>query len=78
MKKFLRNVLSFAFGDYKQDKINGAIFIGLNGLVVKSHGNANEDAFYNALQLANKTVMNFCLESYSQKLASIMKPKVRA
>ena len=77
-KKFLKYILSFTFGNYKQDKINGAIFIGLNGLVVKSHGNANEDAFYNALQFANRTVMNFCLERYSQKLASIMKPKVSA
>lgn len=31
---------------------NGAMFIGLNGIVVKSHGSACVDAFYNAIQMA--------------------------
>ncbi|TKD51896.1 phosphate acyltransferase PlsX [Sphingomonas baiyangensis] len=35
---------------------NGAVFLGLNGLVVKSHGGANEIGFENAIQLAAKMV----------------------
>ena len=32
------------------DKLNGAVLLGLNGIVVKSHGSANKDAFFYALQ----------------------------
>ncbi|MDG2348405.1 MAG: phosphate acyltransferase PlsX [Gammaproteobacteria bacterium] len=31
---------------------NGAMFVGLNGIVVKSHGGACVDAFYNAIHMA--------------------------
>lgn len=33
---------------------NGAPLLGLNGLIVKSHGNADEDAFANAILVAEK------------------------
>ena len=33
-------------------KYNGAILIGLNGLVIKSHGGADSEAFYYALEQA--------------------------
>ncbi|MAJ82268.1 MAG: phosphate acyltransferase [Legionellales bacterium] len=35
---------------------NGAVLMGLNGMVVKSHGSACAEAFYNAIQLAHKSV----------------------
>ena len=35
---------------------NGAVFLGLNGLVVKSHGNANEIGVANAIGVAAKMV----------------------
>jgi phosphate acyltransferase len=35
---------------------NGAVFLGLNGLVVKSHGGANETGVCNAIALAAKMV----------------------
>ena len=31
---------------------NGALFLGLNGIVVKSHGGADAFAFYNSLDLS--------------------------
>ena len=34
-------------------KYNGAILIGLNGLVIKSHGSADSEAFYYALEQAH-------------------------
>ena len=35
---------------------NGAIFLGLNGIVVKSHGNANEKGVANAIRVAARLV----------------------
>jgi glycerol-3-phosphate acyltransferase PlsX len=40
---------------------NGASFLGLQGVVIKSHGNANEDAFYNAIIQAHDEIESgFC------------------
>jgi glycerol-3-phosphate acyltransferase PlsX len=38
------------------DQYNGASLIGLRGIVVKSHGNANANAFYAAIMEAVKEV----------------------
>lgn len=38
------------------DQYNGASLVGLRGIVVKSHGNANVTAFYNAILAAVKEV----------------------
>jgi glycerol-3-phosphate acyltransferase PlsX len=35
---------------------NGAVFLGLNGVVVKSHGNANEKGVANAIRVAARLV----------------------
>ena len=37
---------------------NGAVFLGLNGVVVKSHGGANETGFANAIGVARDLVTN--------------------
>ena len=37
---------------------NGAVFLGLNGLVVKSHGSANPKGVANAIQVAARMVRN--------------------
>lgn len=37
---------------------NGAVFIGLNGITVKSHGNADSFAFANAISLAYELIAN--------------------
>src|SRR4029079_17543431 len=37
---------------------NGAVFLGLNGLVVKSHGGANAKGVANAIQVAASMVRN--------------------
>ena len=37
-------------------KYNGAVLLGLNGLVVKSHGGADDVAFYYALEQAYNEV----------------------
>jgi glycerol-3-phosphate acyltransferase PlsX len=35
---------------------NGAVFLGLNGLVVKSHGSANAKGVANAIAVASRMV----------------------
>jgi glycerol-3-phosphate acyltransferase PlsX len=37
---------------------NGAVFLGLNGLVVKSHGSANPKGVANAIRVASTMVRN--------------------
>ena len=32
--------------------LNGGVFVGLNGLVIKSHGSSDSKSFYSALKLA--------------------------
>ena len=37
---------------------NGALFLGLNGICIKSHGNADKISFANALEVAEKVIEN--------------------
>jgi glycerol-3-phosphate acyltransferase PlsX len=48
-----------AFLDMKRkfntDKFNGALFLGLNGIIIKSHGSSSAEGISSALKLACKT-----------------------
>ena len=44
---------------------NGAVFLGLNGIVVKSHGSANEEGVANAIRVAARLVR----EDLTRKIA---------
>jgi glycerol-3-phosphate acyltransferase PlsX len=48
---------------------NGAVFLGLNGLVVKSHGGANETGVANAIAVAAKSVR----DDLTRKIAEDLK-----
>ncbi len=50
---------------------NGAVFLGLNGLVVKSHGSANAAGISNAIQVAAKMVRDDLTRSIASDLAAI-------
>ena len=50
---------------------NGAVFLGLNGLVVKSHGGANELGVATAIGAAAKMVRDRLTERISQDLANV-------
>ena len=50
---------------------NGAVFLGLNGLVVKSHGSANEAGVSNAIQVAAKMVRDDLTRRIASDLAGI-------
>ncbi len=50
------------------DQYNGASLLGLRGIVVKSHGNANSTAFYNAILEAVKEVERQVPEKIKNKV----------
>ena len=60
--KILSFLLKNKFNDFKNSidprNFNGGIFIGVNGIVIKSHGNADGHAFANAIEFGLK-----CLKS---------------
>lgn len=49
-------------------KYNGGVFLGLNGIVVKSHGGADQVAFYNSLSSAYKLVKSNFIERISESV----------
>ena len=57
---------------------NGAIFIGLNGIVVKSHGGAKIKAFMNAIRVAELEAKKNVTEKIRQKLSLIMPDDIEA
>ena len=50
---------------------NGAVFLGLNGIIVKSHGGANEIGIANAIGVAAKLVAHDITQRIMQDLANI-------
>jgi glycerol-3-phosphate acyltransferase PlsX len=76
IKRVLKSILKEAFNDYRTEERNGAVFLGLNGLVVKSHGNANKEAFLNSLRLAYDTTKKLCIQRYANSLIDILNSEV--
>jgi glycerol-3-phosphate acyltransferase PlsX len=50
-------------------KINGGIFLGLNGIVVKSHGGTDDEGFAAAVELGYEMVRSRLLDSIGRDLA---------
>ena len=50
---------------------NGAVFLGLNGIVVKSHGSANEKGIANAIRVAARLVREDITRKIAEDLANI-------
>jgi len=48
---------------------NGAVFLGLNGVVLKSHGSANEKGIANAVHVAAELVEKDITRQVSEDLA---------
>jgi len=53
------------------NKHNGAVFLGLNGIVVKSHGGANVSGVGNAIEVASKLVSNDVTRRITEDLDQI-------
>lgn len=56
VKKWLKKRLMKRFGELNPDQYNGATLLGLKGIVIKSHGAANESAFKAAIERAVQAV----------------------
>ena len=52
---------------------NGAMFIGIDGIVVKSHGGANDIAFANAIEVAIKLAKQKINDHIKDELADFSK-----
>ena len=50
---------------------NGAVFLGLNGLVVKSHGSANDKGVANAIRVAARMVRQDLTRKITEDLANV-------
>jgi len=66
--KLLTPTIKKLFKTLNPDQYNGASLIGLRGIVVKSHGNANEKAFYSAILEAVREVERQVPEKIKAKL----------
>jgi glycerol-3-phosphate acyltransferase PlsX len=53
-------------------RYNGASFLGLRGIVIKSHGSADAVAFANAIRVAALEVQKRVPERISHHLASVL------
>ena len=54
--------------DYKS--IGGAMLLGVNGVVVKAHGNSDGNAFYHAIAVAYALAKNNLVEKIKEGLAN--------
>jgi phosphate acyltransferase len=57
------------------DNHNGAVFLGLNGVVVKSHGGASANGVANAIRVARKLVTNNITQRITEELALVRPAK---
>ena len=54
---------------------NGAVFLGLNGTVVKSHGHTSVEGFTNAIEVATKLARGCITDRIAADLAAIRNPE---
>ncbi|MGG4610210.1 phosphate acyltransferase PlsX [Providencia sp. Me31A] len=71
-KKWLKKRLMKRFGDMNPDQYNGATLLGLKGIVIKSHGAANENAFKAAIDRAVQAVERQVPERITARLNIVL------
>ena len=71
--KILSLLLKKNFKDFKNlidpRNYNGGMFIGVNGIVIKSHGNADSHAFANAIEFGIKCIDNDLLNEIKKNVS---------
>jgi len=75
MAFLLKPSLKKVFKSMNPDQYNGASLIGLRGIVVKSHGNANANAFFSAIIEAVKEVERQVPEKIKSSLEQGLSPQ---
>ncbi len=71
-KKWLLKQILKRFGHLNPDQYNGATLLGLRGIVIKSHGAANERAFKAAIDQAVQTVQNQVPDRIAVRLDAVL------
>lgn len=71
----VKPTLKKLFKSMNPDQYNGASLIGLRGIVVKSHGNANTSAFFSAIMEAVKEVERQVPEKIKSSLEQGLSPQ---
>ncbi len=66
------SILSRLTGQINPQRFNGASLLGLQGSIVKSHGNATTEGFYYAIQHAIREVENSVPQLIADRVAAIM------
>lgn len=79
-RKWCLKIIMYFFDKYllkyfyflNPDEYNGACLLGLKSIVIKSHGSANQNAFFVAIKQAEKIVMHKIPELISKKIITIL------
>lgn len=66
------SILSRLSGQINPQRFNGASLLGLQGSIVKSHGNATTEGFFYAIQQAVREVENAVPQLIADRVAAIM------
>lgn len=72
LKKWLQKRLIKRFGHMNPDQYNGASLLGLRGIVIKSHGGANESAFTAAIEQAVQAIERQIPERIASRLNTVL------
>jgi glycerol-3-phosphate acyltransferase PlsX len=67
----LKDPLKKHLGMFNPSLHNGGCILGLQGIVIKSHGGANKEGFYNALKFAYQQTSQHLLEKIRSQLANL-------
>lgn len=68
---FMKKVFASLKAKLDYTSAGGAIFLGVNGVVIKAHGSSKEDAIKGAVLQARSAVSDKVVENIAQSLASI-------
>ncbi len=68
---FARPLLLEWRNQFNPDRYNGASFLGLQGTLVKSHGNADVEGFISALSMAKEQAQKHLPEQINQRFAEL-------
>ncbi|MFZ4832799.1 phosphate acyltransferase PlsX [Rouxiella sp. Mn2063] len=70
--KILQKKLAKRFGHLNPDQYNGACLLGLRGIVIKSHGGANQRAFAVAIEQAVQAVQRQVAQKIAVRLEAVL------
>ena len=70
-------MLSRLSSQINPQRFNGASLIGLQGSVIKSHGNATSEGFFYAIQQAIREIENSVPQLIADKVAAIMQSNAK-